>query len=144
AHEGRPADRVDPDHCLDRARHGRRSGARTGGRLRRLRHQADRHGAADRQDRRAGSGWRDVNDGQPVATEFRARSLRELGGVLAFVDRTCAGVEADTVFAVRLAVEEAFTNIYKHGYSGGEGPVAVRVDVAPGKIIATLSTRHLR
>jgi len=79
-----------------------------------------------------------VNDGQPVATEFRARSMRELGGVLAFVDRTCAGVEADTVFAVRLAVEEAFTNIYKHGYAGGEGPVTVHVDVAPRQITATL------
>lgn len=73
-----------------------------------------------------------------MATEFRARSLRELGGVLAFVDRTCAGVEADTVFAVRLAVEEAFTNIYEHGYAGGEGPVAVHVAVAPRQIIATL------
>ncbi len=74
----------------------------------------------------------------PVTAEFRAGSMRELGGALAFVDQVCAGVEADTALAVRLAIEEAFTNIYKHGYAGGEGPVAVRVDVAPRQIVATL------
>jgi serine/threonine-protein kinase RsbW len=73
-----------------------------------------------------------------VAIEFHTNSMRELGNVLAFVDQACAGVEADTVFAVRLAVEEAFTNIYKHGYAGGEGPVTVRVDVALRQIVATL------
>jgi anti-sigma regulatory factor (Ser/Thr protein kinase) len=79
-----------------------------------------------------------VSDALPAATEFHARSMRELGGVLAFVDETCAGVDADTVFAIRLAVEEAFTNIYKHGYAGGEGPVAVHVAVAPRQVVATL------
>ena len=80
-----------------------------------------------------------MNERPPAATGFHARSMRELGSVLAFVDGICAGVEADTVFAIRLAVEEAFTNIYKHGYAGGEGPVAVHVDVAPRQVVATLA-----
>lgn len=79
-----------------------------------------------------------MSEASPPATGFHASSMRELGSVLAFVDRTCAGVEADTVFAIRLAVEEAFTNIYKHGYAGGDGPVAVHVDIAPRQIVATL------
>lgn len=74
----------------------------------------------------------------PAAAEFHARSMRELHGALAFVDRTCAGLDADTVFAIRLAVEEAFTNIYEYGYNGGDGPVTMRIDVARRQVVATL------
>lgn len=80
-----------------------------------------------------------MSDALPAATEFNARSTRDLGGVLAFVDRICAGLDADTAFAIRLAVEEAFTNIYVYGYGGGEGPVTVHIDIASRQVVATLT-----
>lgn len=79
-----------------------------------------------------------MSDAPPAAAEFHARSMRDLGGMLAFVDRICAELDADTAFAVRLAVEEAFTNVYEYGYGGGEGPVTVRIGIAPRQVVATL------
>lgn len=75
----------------------------------------------------------------PAASEFHARSMRDLGGVLAFVDGVCAELDADTAFATRLAVEEAFTNIYEYGYDGHEGPVTVRIDVTAPRVVVTLA-----
>lgn len=57
---------------------------------------------------------------------FHAASIADLAGLLAFVDAACAPAGADATFAVRLAVEEVFTNILDHGY-GGEGPVEIEV-----------------
>ncbi len=80
-----------------------------------------------------------MSDTLPAATEFHARSMRDLGGVLAFVDRISAELDADTAFATRLAVEEAFTNIYEYGYDGHEGPVTVRIDVTARRVVVTLA-----
>lgn len=61
---------------------------------------------------------------------FRATAMADLHTLTAFVDAACAeaGVGEDVAFAVRLAVEEAFTNIMEHGYGGDGGPVAVAID----------------
>ena len=50
--------------------------------------------------------------------------MADLGPLLAFVDAACEPAGADTAFAVRLAVEEVFTNIVSHG-SHGDGPVDI-------------------
>lgn len=57
-------------------------------------------------------------------TAFRAGTMADLGPLLAFVDDACAPAGEDATFAVRLAVEEVFTNILAHGYRG-DGPVDV-------------------
>ena len=60
---------------------------------------------------------------------FRAGAMADLPALLAFVDAACDALAADgdARFAVRLAVEEVFTNILAHGYRGN-GPVEVAVD----------------
>lgn len=66
------------------------------------------------------------------AAVFRAAAMADLPALLAFVDAACDALDADgdARFAVRLAVEEVFTNILHHGY-GGSGPVEVAVDGGP-------------
>lgn len=60
---------------------------------------------------------------------FRAGAMADLPALMAFIDAACDALTADgdVRFAVRLAVEEVFTNILEHGYAG-DGPVAVAVD----------------
>ena len=65
---------------------------------------------------------------------FRAATMADHGALLAFVDAACATVGADASFAVRLAVEEVFTNILEHGYGGAAGPVAVSVATTAGSV----------
>lgn len=60
----------------------------------------------------------------PAQRRFRAGSRADLAALLDFIDTACDPAGADIVFAVRLAVEEVFTNVLEHGY-GGDGPVAV-------------------
>jgi len=64
---------------------------------------------------------------------FRATRLAELPALLDFVDTACAAAGPDAGFAVRLAVEEVFTNVLAHGY-GGEGPVDVTIDADTTRI----------
>ncbi len=71
---------------------------------------------------------------------FRAGAMADLPALMAFIDAACAALQADgeVRFAVRLAVEEVFTNILEHGYAG-DGPVAVAVDGGPRCIRIRLS-----
>ena len=71
---------------------------------------------------------------------FRAVAMADLPALAAFVDTACDGLGADgeVRFAVRLAVEEVFTNIIEHGY-GGKGPVLVQVDGGPRHVRVRLS-----
>lgn len=59
-----------------------------------------------------------------------AAGMEDLGEVLAFIDAECArtNVPDDAAFAVRLAAEEVFVNIVKHGYGAGSGPVRITFD----------------
>jgi serine/threonine-protein kinase RsbW len=74
---------------------------------------------------------------------FEAARLSDLEGLLTFVDARCAegGVPEDAAFAIRLAVEEAFTNVVRHGYGKGPGPIRVRLEVDASSVSATLVDR---
>ncbi len=64
--------------------------------------------------------------------------IENLPAVLEFVDRAVqeAGADEEAGFAVRLAVEEVFVNIVRHGYRDGPGPVTLAVAAeAPGLVI---------
>ena len=74
------------------------------------------------------------------ASVFHASRMADLAGLMEFVDRVCrdAGANDDMQFAVRLAVEEAFSNIIKHGYGGQSGPVTVSIDADARRLAVTL------
>ncbi|HMA34861.1 MAG TPA: ATP-binding protein [Chloroflexia bacterium] len=59
-----------------------------------------------------------------------------------FVEDACrqAGVDEDTVFAFKLAVDEACTNIVMHGYAGrAPGPITVTCACAPQQVVVTIT-----
>ena len=75
--------------------------------------------------------------------EFPASSVA-LGRVMAFIAETSRelGLDAGTAHAVRLAVEEVFTNICAHGHRDTEpGPVEVEVMTSPEGVVVTVSDR---
>ena len=65
-----------------------------------------------------------------------------LGDLLAFVDRACAraALDPDVAFDVRLATEEAVTNVIEHGYAGGPapGPIALRFHHDARQVVVTI------
>ena len=62
----------------------------------------------------------------PAATE----SLNEINALLADLS-AAAGLAADTAYRVRLATEELFVNIVRHGYGPHGSPGQVTVEVGP-------------
>ena len=81
----------------------------------------------------AGRLWR-----AETRVEVAAR-VESLGTVRAFVENACrrAGADAESCFDLKLAVDEACTNIIEHGYAGRpDGTIAVSCDAtrrhAPG------------
>ena len=67
-----------------------------------------------------------------------------LAGLLAIVDEACgaAGVDEETRQGLRLAVEEAVTNVISHGYAGASpGPVTVQIAIDAEAARATISDR---
>lgn len=75
------------------------------------------------------------------ADTFHATGMDDLPALAAFVGAACerAGADADTLFAVRLAVEEVFANIVHHGYADQPGPVDVNVDTSKQRIVIALT-----
>lgn len=67
---------------------------------------------------------------------FRAGAMADLPALMAFIDAACAALQADgeVRFAVRLAVEEVFTNILEHGYGGAGGWIAVAIGRGDGHL----------
>lgn len=67
--------------------------------------------------------------------------MEHLPAVVGFVEQACrdARVGEDVAMAVRLAVEEVFTNIVQHGYPDGPGPVVI--GVATGVKGVTITVR---
>jgi serine/threonine-protein kinase RsbW len=65
----------------------------------------------------------------------------DLPALAALIERVCArvGAGAQTRFDLRLAAEEVFTNIFRHGYRGPSGPVTVSVAATPVAITVTLA-----
>ena len=65
----------------------------------------------------------------------------QLPALLDFIARTCAGADLpeEVAFAVRLAAEEACTNVIHHGYRGmAPGPVAVAIAHDASKVVVTI------
>jgi serine/threonine-protein kinase RsbW len=48
------------------------------------------------------------------------------------------GFRDETVFDVRLAVEEAVTNVIEHGYQGEEGAIHIRCEVSNEEVAVTV------
>jgi serine/threonine-protein kinase RsbW len=82
--------------------------------------------------------------GDDVEMEEVVREARRerLGDLLAFVDRACAraALDSDVAFDVRLATEEAVTNVIEHGYAGvpTPGPISLRFHRDPRQIVVTI------
>lgn len=70
-------------------------------------------------------------------------TLADLVPATAFVEQAAAaaGADADTRFALRLALEEAFTNIMRHGYAGADGPVRITLAASRDNITLSLHDR---
>jgi len=67
--------------------------------------------------------------------------MEDLPALATIVGRACdAGDAPPAVHAdLRLAVEEAFTNIVRHGYAGrAPGPVTIELRAAPGELVVRL------
>ena len=67
-----------------------------------------------------------------------------LGTMLAFLDDTCqeAGLEEDVCFAVRLAGEEACSNIIDHAYDGAEpGPISLQLRCDDAQLVLVIEDR---
>lgn len=73
-------------------------------------------------------------------TVFRATQMEDLTALTEFLDRSCrqAGTGEDAAFAIRLAVEEVFTNIVQYGYGNRPGPITIHLDTEPQQITITL------
>ena len=68
----------------------------------------------------------------------------QLPALLEFIERACAGADLpdDVAFAVRLAAEEACTNVIRHGYRGvATGPVAVGIARDASRVVVTIEDR---
>ncbi|MDF2463134.1 MAG: anti-sigma-factor antagonist [Ramlibacter sp.] len=67
-----------------------------------------------------------------------------LGTLLAFLDDTCkeAGLDDEAAFAVRLAGEEACTNIINHAYAGVDpGPISLEVRCDSAQVVIRIEDR---
>jgi serine/threonine-protein kinase RsbW len=71
---------------------------------------------------------------------FPAARLTDLGALLSFIDGETErhDLPPDAAFAVRLAVEEAFTNVVRHGYADTGGPIRVSFEVRGGEVAVTI------
>ncbi len=62
--------------------------------------------------------------------------MSDLPALVSAVEQACrqVGADDDTLFSLRLAVEEVFTNILDYGYPGGTGPITVQIDARLGQL----------
>ncbi len=68
----------------------------------------------------------------------------QLPALLDFIERACAGADLpeEVAYAVRLAAEEACTNVIRHGYRGvTPGPVAVGIAHDASRVVVTIEDR---
>lgn len=70
----------------------------------------------------------------------------QLPALLGFLDSACVDAELpdDVVFSVRLAAEEACTNVIMHGYRDrAPGPVAVAITREERRVVVTVEDRGI-
>lgn len=67
---------------------------------------------------------------------FDSSCISDLPTLVSLVEHTCrqVGADDDTVFSLRLAVEEVFTNILDYGYPGSSGPINIHIEARPGQV----------
>lgn len=72
---------------------------------------------------------------------FEARDRHDLAPLFVWLERAGvrAGLDADVLFDLRLALEEVFLNIYKHGYAGGTGRCLIGWQAWPDRVELTLA-----
>jgi serine/threonine-protein kinase RsbW len=76
-----------------------------------------------------------------IEREAQAENLR---GIRDFIETACreAGVERSAAFDLKLAVDEACSNILEHGYAGlTPGPIRVRFDAEGDQVVVTITDR---
>jgi serine/threonine-protein kinase RsbW len=74
----------------------------------------------------------------------REARREHLPALLAFVDAACAraGLSRDVASDVRLAVEEACTNVIEHGYpAASPGPLTLRFEHDARRLVVTVEDR---
>jgi serine/threonine-protein kinase RsbW len=78
--------------------------------------------------------------GDLVVEMFRQARMENLPALMAAVEAACRErcATADTTFDLKLAVEEVFTNIVRHGYPAGPGPVSLSIASEPDSLAVTL------
>lgn len=71
---------------------------------------------------------------------FSEVKVEHLPDILAFVEDACqqAQVDADLVFDLQLAVEEACTNVIEHAYQGAGGALRINFETRNGDVVITL------
>jgi serine/threonine-protein kinase RsbW len=79
--------------------------------------------------------------GEPASLRVSAADLTDLAAIRAFVRTTATALDAsaDTVPDLVLAVDEAITNIIRHGYGGRTGPIGVAVERDDGAIVVRVT-----
>ena len=76
-----------------------------------------------------------------VRMEVDAR-LENIPGIIDFVAGFMRGLRLDAIiFAVETSVDEACTNIIKHGYSGGAGTIAIACEMQGDDFVVTIIDR---
>jgi len=76
-----------------------------------------------------------------IARRARPENLQ---GIRDFIEEACrrAGVERSAAFDLKLAVDEACSNIVEHGYAGREpGPIRVTFDADGDQVVVAITDR---
>lgn len=73
----------------------------------------------------------------------RAAELESLAAFRALIDAACQqhpAVDPQTVYDLKLAVDEACTNVITHGYAGlNPGSIVLALEFAPQQVVVTLT-----
>lgn len=79
----------------------------------------------------------------PIRQITRAAELESLAAFRAFIDAVCeqaSGVDASICYDLKLAVDEACTNIITHGYAGmNPGSIILTLEPGPQRVVMTLT-----
>ena len=72
---------------------------------------------------------------------LRATAISDLPAMASVIDRVCrrAGVSTESRSDLRLAAEEVFINIFRHGYRSRSGPVTMTETSTPRAITVRLA-----
>lgn len=72
---------------------------------------------------------------------LHASGMADLPAMTGLIEQACTrmGADAQAQSELRLAAEEVFTNIFRHGYPDASGPVTVTVAASPLAVTVTLA-----